>query len=541
MKKVAFLFISVFFLCAVGHSQSTVTLETRYSSGTGGWTARQAKLVNLIQGYSPVTNPSTLNVNSYGSSNSVQSEAKGFFYAQKIDNRWWLIDPEGKGAVNIAVNVIPTISDNISLKEVYDRLWELGFNGAASFMADESQTMRYNNMSPNKFSYTRRINFYNTYVGLRKSYYPTTSTRLTGSMLNYMFVFDPKFAEFCESRAKTFGDAYKNERDLLGYFLDNELQFHTDQLQKLIRDLDPGDPSYEMAMSFATSKGLTKTQVLNNYSSISSAIKAEFATKLADKYYEVTTTAIRKYDPNHIVMGSRLHGGSRDTQGIVQSAAKWNDVVSVNFYDTYSPVDQITSPTKYLAWIDKPLVIGEFYTKGYDAYENGFVTGFNGAGWVVKTQTHRGYFYQNTCIEFLKARSVIGWHYFQYSDDADSNKGMFKLVVYGGEEYTELTSQMRLLNINRFNLINHFDGRTSVKTIEMQNVQYSVANNILHISGYSPDSDLRILDIAGKVISSTSLPGIIAEHDLSHLSRGVYIVHLLSADKSRHFKAKIIK
>lgn len=524
-------------ISVLSQAQSTITLETRYSSGTGSWVSRQAKLVNLIANFSTITNAALLDVNNYGSSNKTSATATGFFYTKKINNRWWIIDPEGKAGFNIAVNAIPTISDNTDLGKVYDRLWELGFNGAGSFMSDEGQSIRYNNTHTNQFSYTRRVNFYNTYVGSRKSYYPTTSTRLTGSMLDYIFVFDPKFAEFCDARAKTFGDAYKTEKNLLGYFLDNEIGFHTDQLQKLLRDLDPGDPSYEMAKTFVISKGLTVTQVVNNYSSVSTAIRNEFATKLADKYYEITTKAMKKYDPNHITLGSRLHGGARDLEGVVKAAATWCDVVSVNFYDLYSPNEQITSSTKYKAWIDKPIIIGEFYTKGYDAYEQGIVTGFSGAGWVVKTQTHRGYFYQNTCIEFIQSGTVVGWHYFKYSDDTDSNKGMYKQTSMGGDEYTEMTNQMRLVNINRFNLVDFF---TAIGQTKIQNISFHISENNLILDGEIEPAEISIFDLNAKLLLSGLLDNMFKTINISTLNKGVYILKLQTKDGKKFYTTKFI-
>jgi len=455
----------VLYICFLGFSLTSlaqsVALDTRPSTGTGSWTTRQAKLVNLLLGNALITNSSNLDVNKYGSTNQISSVATGFFYTKKVNGRWWIIDPEGKAGFNIAVNSVPKNTDDTKLGQSYDKLWELGFNGIGNFLDDESQTIRYNNLNTNKFSYTRRINFHGTYAYKRDEYYPAT-TPSSSTILNYVFVFDPAFVTYCESRAKTFGDAYKNEPNLLGYFLDNELPFHSDQLLRFLRDLAPGDPCYDAAAEFATIKGLTVSQVVSSYSSVSSAIKDEFSTKVADKYYEIVTTAIKKYDPNHLTLGSRLHGGSRAMEGIVKASAKWCDVVSVNFYDNYSPDNQITSPTKYLTWIDKPCLVGEFYTKGYDTYEQGIVNGFSGAGWVVRTQTDRGNFYQNTCLELIASRLFVGWHYFKYYDDSDSNKGMFKRP--SGEEYTNMTGLMKMMNINRFKTAEFYDKANATVT-----------------------------------------------------------------------------
>ena len=466
------LFLSFVCLTFSTYAQTTTLLETKGSSGTGSWTARQAKLIVLLPGFTPITNAGELDVNKYGSSNTISETPTGFFYTKKIGNRWWIIDPEGKGQLNIAINSLYNLANDAAVAVASDRLWVLGFNGTGNFLSDENQTLRYNSTHTNQFSYTRRINFFLNYKNVRKNYY-TTPTAIQGS-LSYIFVLDPKFAEYCETQAQKF-EQYKTEKNLLGYFIDNEINFNQDQLPNFLRDLSPGDPSYDAALKFATANGLSKEQVLAGESS--EAVLQAFATKLAEHYYEVTSEALKKYDPNHLNLGSRLHGRPRGIEGVVKAAAKWCDVVSINFYDNYSPDNQITNASTYLAWIDKPCMVSEFYIKGEDAVTAGYVTGYSGAGWLTKTQTDRGNFYQNTCIELLRSGRFVGWHWFKYQDDTESNKGIFKNAGNGGGEYFDLSNLMTLFNNNRFGLINYFDGIPTYTWNQIGTASFATAAN----------------------------------------------------------------
>ncbi|MFR0764255.1 MAG: hypothetical protein ACLSHL_09955 [Alistipes communis] len=48
-------------------------------------------------------------------------------------------------------------------------------------------------------------------------------------------------------------------------------------------------------------------------------------------------SAVRKADPQHLILGSRLHDWSKYTQGIVEACARYCDVVSVNYYARWQP------------------------------------------------------------------------------------------------------------------------------------------------------------------------------------------------------------
>ncbi len=529
-----FLLLSIF-IVKLTFAQTTTLLETKGSSGTGSWTSRQAKLITLLPAFTPIASASELDVNKYGSSNQLTATATGFFYTKKIGSRWWIIDPEGKAQLNIAMNSLYNLANDAAVADASDRLWALGFNGIGSFLSDENQTLRYNNTHTNQFSYTRRINFFLGYKNVRKNYY-TTPTAIQGD-LNYIFVLDPKFAEYCDTQAKKF-EQYKTEKNLLGYFIDNEINFNQDQLPNFLTDLSAGDPSYDAALAFATANGLTKAQVVAGQAS--EAVLQAFATKLAEHYYEVTSAALKKYDPNHMNLGSRLHGRPRGIEGVVKAAAKWCDIVSVNFYDNYSPDNQITNANTYLKWIDKPCIVSEFYVKGEDAVSAGWVAGYSGAGWTVKTQVNRGAWYQNTCIELLKSGRFVGWHWFKYQDDGDSNKGIIKDATNSNGEYYDLTSQMTLLNNNRFKLINYFDGTSSTSTNLYSTISINKTSNYLIIDGIEEKSTLKIYNSIGKLIRTSNCYEKTNSFSLNEIHNGIYFFKIDSISGSNQYVFKVI-
>lgn len=467
--KCNLIFFLVFISIKINAQVDYVSIQVK-SSYTAGWGTQHTKLVSMIPSYTPVTD-GTDDFTRYGTNKYLRTDSTGFFYVKKIDGRWWMIDPNGYAGINMAV----TSFSSSNVQNDYDLVKNLGFNGTGNFLSSDSQTnTNYNPYNYNLFSYTRKLNFFAQYKNVRytSNYYPNTPTAVQGSV-DHITVFDPKFVTFCDGIAKGTALTAANERDLLGYFTDNEINFNTDQLQNLVKDLPAGDPSRDSALVYATSKGLVLTDITTPTSKLTDAIKQGFATLLATKYYKIVSDAVHKYDTNHLLLGSRLHGTPRAISGVVKAAEKYMDVTSVNFYDKYAPSDQITTT----GWTnDKPCLVTEFYIK--DA--NVFSTAQSGAGWYVNSQTMRGNWYQNTCLDLLKSKCYIGWQYFRFEDDTDSNKG---IVNSAGNEYTDMTAFMKELNKQVYHVCEFYDGKSRRPAAVSKTKTFSASQDAYIIPG----------------------------------------------------------
>lgn len=428
---------------------------------------RDAQIVSLLPNFKK-DSLANLKINAFGSNLRIRTDATGYFYVKKLEGRWWLIDPDGYAGVNMAVTSINTPASKTGW--AFDMLKSIGFNGAGNFITPENLPIKYyNDSSFEKFTYTRRGlgdkgnvgvtssgGFFQRYQAYRKRFY-TFPSSLDNNL--YVTIMDPEFVSFCDIHASHYVAPYSNERNMLGYFSDNEIAFNQDQLLFFLRDLPETDSNYQSALAFITTKGISKETVVNNYTSVSNTIKEEYASLIAEYYYKNVSEAIRKYDPNHLYLGSRLNGRPKGIRQVVEAAARYCDVISVNFYDYPTPKEEIVNPSKWGIWTkDKPCLITEFHTK---ALEPSNVDLQAGAGYMVKTQKDRGVFYQNTCLEVLQSKYFIGWQYFRWMDDdaqaAVSNKG---IVSPQYEIWTELSSAMKELNTQVYPLIDYIDKRT---------------------------------------------------------------------------------
>ena len=430
-------------VCACSaHAQLPSRLDVKSTYG-GAWQSKAVQVMGTLPDFVPQEHPRD-QWTEEGSYRLLRSDSTGFYRVEKIDGRWWLIDPNGYANINRAVCCMPT-SD---IQHNYDMCYDLGFNSSGNFLSSESQTMKvYNTQNERQWGYMRRVPFYGGYVKVRHKYNPTTPEALKNND-EYIFVLDPSFVRYCDSLAAVRIAPYKDERNLVGWFTDNEIPFQNTQLQLLVRDLPEGDSCRLLAIEWAQAHGLTVEDCVNATSALTDDLKNQFVGYLGEVYYRTVYEAIRKYDPNHLVMGSRLHGRPRANLYLVSASHQYTDVTSVNFYDKYQPDDQITQAR----WTqDHPCIVGEFYIKD--------ITKLNkeqsGAGWYVHDQTSRGYWYQHVVLQFIKSKCFVGYQYFRYGDDPDgSNKG---ITDANNTEYKEMTKWMKEINDQVYPLTEYFD------------------------------------------------------------------------------------
>jgi hypothetical protein len=271
-----------------------------------------------------------------------------------------------------------------------------------------------------------------------------------------IFVFDPQFATFCDAYAKQLVST-KDDPWLLGHFSDNELPLYHRSLDNFLK-LPPEDPGRK-----AVDQWLTERLVKHpEDTTLNDQKRDEFLGFIADRYFQITSAAIRKYDPNHLCLGPRLDFEALKSKALFEAAGRHLDVIATNYYHQWSPnPEQVKN---WVEWSGKPFIVTEWYAKGMDS---GFAN-TTGAGFVVKTQADRGRFYQNFTLGLLESGGCVGWHWFKYRDNdpnakgadpsnIDSNKGIVNLAL---EPYVPLMMAMQELNRQVYSLADYFDTRT---------------------------------------------------------------------------------
>jgi len=417
-------------------------------------------------------NSPQITTNIYGSRSDKKTTATGFYYVKLIDGRWWVVDPLGYLNICRAVNAVAQGggasskstfttkygTSNSWVDKTKDFLNDNGFYcaGAWSTTADIKNNPT---QSTRPLAYTLILNWMSGYGSGRTSIEPGH----TGYPYNCIFVFEKGFVTYCESKAQSL-TSNKSDTNIFGYFSDNELPFYLKSLNNFLKigKVAPTDENYLATKKWLSDNSFSEADTLN------ADVQAKFLAFVGQTYYSVVYNAIKKYDPNHMFLGTRVDkGDARDNKYFMQAVGPYVDILSVNYYGVWTP--NMNSMKNWGDNLGKPFMVTEFYTKGEDSG----LANTSGAGWIVKTQLERGYAYQNYVLSLLESKCCVGWHWFKYMDndptilDAEpsninGNKG---LVTIQYDPYVPMMNKMKELNLKVYNLIDYFDKKKAITTL----------------------------------------------------------------------------
>lgn len=259
-------------------------------------------------------------------------------------------------------------------------------------------------------------------------------------------VFDPSYDIILDKVAKEQCENRKNDKNLIGYFISNEICWygslpwipHNNSLLEQFEKLPKGSPGNLKVNEFLTKiiyRNLPYYKVCDIWAGI-----------VAAEYMRKCTQAIKKYDSNHLILGTRFAALPADE--IVRAVAQYSDVVSFNFYNNdFSMLDH------YYNIIKKPIMVTEFSWRAMENMSNN--PNIYGPWVTVATQKDRANNYKDYLYKIINRPFIIGIQFFQWSDQAkggrnkidehseDSNYGIFST---SGVLYLELAAAMSEMN-----------------------------------------------------------------------------------------------
>ena len=465
-------------------NKSQYTFTTTASEYSNGFKANtfDTRLVSTLGNFTP---RAEIEFDKYGGVISeMRFEPTGYFYTKNVDGRWFVIDPLGYPCLINGINhTYHAYSDSkyqtaaMSRKFGSEEKWaisttrwlkrDLGFNvaeGALSLLsvANGLPTMRY----------AKAAGPYASSVGLN-----TSNGGTTDFLYDAMPVFDPGFATYVSNNVAATVAQHADNEMVLGYFSDNELPVHSDMLVSYLK-LDPSNEklrySYVCAWTWITEfTGKEASEIkLSKIGALSEELGIDllelFKGFVYDRYYSVVQPVVKAAAPNQLYLGVRILSGKELGEWHSRFNGYWCDITCINYYGVWEISTEHVAQLE--SWLGKPFMITEFYAKGNDAIgaDGKLLKNTDGAGWICKNQTERGYFYQNFTLRLLEAKNCIGWLYFQYIDNdptdetieagqKNSNKGIVD-SDHDREIYSAYTKQIAEINLNKYALIEYFDG-----------------------------------------------------------------------------------
>ena len=396
-----------------------------YKESTGAYHTYQARQLNEVEGYYPVAE--NLELSSYGGWKAGgQFQATGFFRTQKIDGRWWVIDPEGYRYIHKAVTSVDLINGTTAQK-AHEIVKSFGMNGLANW-SDES-IIDHALQAENKLAYCPKYSFISNYKKTRSDDLEIP-------------VFDEEFESFCQEAAQYFAQ-YKNNPEVFGYFIDNELSWsYKGGLASHLAVGDTSDLNYQKAQSYLRSIG-------KNASNFTAEDEHNYSVLMIERYCSVVCNAIRAVDPNHMILGPRFNKSWLRPDEFYEVAGKYLDIIGLNHYhrwgSRHSELERIANASQ------RPLLFSEFY-----AMEKSPSLEEPGAGWKVKDQTSRASYYQHFLTENAAKPFMVGFHWFRFRDKDGENKG---IVNEAGTPYPQLQKKIKEMNTLLYDYIDFVDNQ----------------------------------------------------------------------------------
>lgn len=318
-------------------------VNARKNANDTNWQAYTAKTIDRLPDFEFSQDPET---NSYGSWKVNQSIGTGFFRVEKKEERWWIIDPDGYPFIHKGIAVFrPGNSENqkAALNNKYGSrenwveqetafLKEHGFNGAGSW--SDVELIR-NCKSPIVF--TVIVNPMGAYKSQHIKNYGGKYEQAgwQGYRYDLAMVFDSEFDFYVEKTISVISK-YANDKNLLGYYTDNELPWKNDALDRHLKFLKEDEPGY-----IAAKKWLDERKGKNaSLADITNEDRQEFSGFYFETFLKKVAAAVKKYDPNHLFLGCRFNQETEELSNrkIFEVAGKYMDIISINHYRKWEPV-----------------------------------------------------------------------------------------------------------------------------------------------------------------------------------------------------------
>jgi len=354
----------------------------------------------------------------YGGWKEKTAKATGFFHTTQQEGKWWLVDPDGHLFFSTGPDCVRyTDPTRVAGREKLFEKLPAGSSDTTDFYRANA-AMRYGeqdfvaNWKAKAFERLRSWGF-NTIANWSNSalfeqpeapFVTNVSVGRTGkNWQSFPDAFAHEFARLAEQEAHAQCAQFRNEPFLIGYFIGNEPRWPRRNLIDLILK----DPAPTETQAFVR-------RFLNDHGDTPAAREA-LLEALARKYFEVVYKAIKKADPNHMILGIRFAGEAPDA---VLKANDVFDLFSINIYRFAPPADQIK---RIYNLVKRPILIGEFH---FGAAERGYAPALV----MVKNQEERGATYQYYMEQAAALPEIIGAHYFQLIDQPVTGR-------FDGENY----------------------------------------------------------------------------------------------------------
>jgi len=390
----------------------------------------------------------------YGGFAQTRAKATGYFRVERIDGRWWFVDPDGHLFLSAGVNGVGTGSGTrVQGREDFFAALppaELGPPArGASFYTWNLQRRHGHGWRPKWADAAalrlaawgfNSIHYWGPRGGQpgaeepRVPYAQMLRWQLGPAIMGMPDVYGEDFARRVDESAATQLESRSRDPWMLGYFIGNEPSW-------------PGREGQLVDLLLAAPASALQARARAHLAAGDTPERRKsFVLAAFRRYLDVINAAVRRHAPNHLNLGIRFGG---DPPAEVMDAGRGFDVFSLNIY-RYAP-PRATLDRVY-GLMGLPMLIGEFHI---GVPERGLAPGLVQA----MNQEERGVAYRYYVEQAMAHPGMVGTHWFQWVDQPatgrnDGENYNIGLVDVTDQPYAELvaaakTTHARLLAVHR--------------------------------------------------------------------------------------------
>jgi hypothetical protein len=374
-------------------------------------------------------------VSKYGGFPGTRLKATGFFRIEKVDGRWWFVDPDGflffstgstgigprsefarvKGREYIFSAMPPSNELAISAQTVNQTARQGTAQGYSFFTWNlyrrfgaewYRKWMDFTIRRMDSWGLNTIANWSDATLGAsgKKPYVATLrGWGIETGIMGMPDVYAPDYPASVDKAAEQQCAPKKNDPYLLGYFIGNEPPWPNREGELVKEILSGAETPMQAVLKKYLDAGDTPER------------RKAFVYDTYARFIGTINAAIKKYDPNHLNLGLRFGGSAPDE---IIKASKDFDVFSFNSYG-YSVNQNIIRRVGEIT--GQPMIIGEFH---FGVPERGLAPGLA----QTLNQEERAAAYRYYVENAASNPAIIGTHWFQWIDQPATGR-------FDGENY----------------------------------------------------------------------------------------------------------
>lgn len=342
----------------------------------------------------------------------------GFFRVEKVNGKWWFIDPEGYLFLSVGVDCVGigqggNIRNLEERESIYKELPPQKFSargrkaqlsfGAWNLMRRygenyEEPATRMIIRRMRRWGLNTIANWSDSKVYKRNEMafiVPMEDLGMDASMMSLCDVYDPDYKKVIDESVSRFTAQFKGNPWLIGYFVSNEPAWINEEERLCQIILDGTERPIRKALESYLEKNGDSPQT-----------RRAFILTAFDTFLGTVSESLKKHDPDHLNMGIRF--GDPDTLGedLLSICRNHFDVFSFNCYQLVPEREMLDRAARIL---DLPMIVGEYH---FGTVARGLAQSL----WQVESEEEIGIAYRYYTENAYSHPNFVGTGYFQWCD-----------------------------------------------------------------------------------------------------------------------------